>query len=524
LLLLYSYFAQSMINKTISSGLTFLFFCLIVTNVFAQGKVITDTSKFPVEKAVLLQKDNFYFIDFKKYPIADQSLPIGVFDSGTGGLTILNTLIAADRYNNATKKPGADNTADFAKEKFIYLADQANMPYGNYYSANKTDLLVEHILKDAQFMLANKYYLNATAKNYRTDKQQVKVIVVACNTATAYGKEYIEAFIRKAGVPIKVIGVIDAGAKGTLDIFKKDENGSVGVFATVGTIASKGYENTILNLKNELGYTGKFQVFNQGGYGLAEAVDEEPDFISRQAASPRNNYRGPSLQSAEYKIDKTLLDVYKFNFADNKMLCDSKNTDDCDNLQLNAAENYVRYHLVSLMEKIRKTPDAQPLKALVLGCTHYPYMQKEIRKVFSELYNYRKGDQYIYRNLMSNDIKIIDPAVNVATELHEFLKGKNLFNPKGSMYDSEFYISVPNLDNNNTKADAQGRFTYDYKYGRNAGEIQEYVKVVPFSKANIPAETIDRFKTLIAPAYRLIQAFGASNPKMATLNKDEKIK
>jgi glutamate racemase len=445
-----------MSNKASFLGLTFLVLSSLSTTVAAQGHVITDTTKFPVEKAILLQKDNFYYIDFKRYPAADASLPIGVFDSGTGGLTILNTLIKADSYNNGTKKPGGDHVADFAKEKFIYLADQANMPYGNYYSANKTDLLVEHVIKDAQFMLANKYYSSASTANYSSDKQPVKVIVVACNTATAYGKEYIEAFIRKAGVPIKVIGVIDAGAKGTLAVFKKDENGSVGVFATVGTIASKGYEQTIKNLKNDMGYTGKFQVFNQGGYGLAEVIDEEPDFIDRQAKTLRKNYRGPSFESAENKIDKTLLDVYKFDFSGNKMLCDGKNSDDCDNLQLNAAENYVRYHLVSLMEKIRKSPDPQPLKALVLGCTHYPYMELEIRKVFSELYNYRKGNKYIYRALMSDDIKIIDPAVNVAIELHEFLAKQNLFNPNGAMNNSEFYISVPNISNKNTKIDEQG--------------------------------------------------------------------
>lgn len=471
----------------------------------AQGHVITDTTKFPIEKAILNQKENFYYIDFKKYPVAVATLPIGVFDSGTGGLTILNTLIKADNYNNASKKSGGDHIADFAKEKFIYLADQANMPYGNYYSANKTDLLVEHILKDAQFMLSNKYYASASTAKYNSNKQPVKVIVVACNTATAYGKEYIEAFIRKAGVPIKVIGVIDAGAKGTLAAFKKDENGSVGVFATVGTIASKGYETTITNLKNEMGYTGKFQVFNQGGYGLAEVIDEEPDFIDRKAKTVRKNYRGPSYSSSEYLIDKTLMDVYKFDFTDNKMLCDGKNSDDCDNLQLNAAENYVRYHLVSLMEKIRKSADPQPLKALVLGCTHYPYMEKEIRKVLAELYNYKKGERYIYRNLMASDIKIIDPAVNVAIELHEFLAKQKLFNPNGSMQNSEFYITVPNIDNKNTIVDDQGRFTYNYKYGRKAGEIQEYVKIVPFGRSNIPAETIERFKTMITPTYNLIK-------------------
>lgn len=491
---------------------------------FSQGHVITDTTKFPIERAAIDQKENFYYIDFKKYPASDASLPIGVFDSGTGGLTILNTLVAADRFNNVTKKNGKDNIADFAKEKFIYLADQANMPYGNYYSENKTDLLIEHILKDAQFMLADKYYAGAGAGSFRSDKQQVKVIVVACNTATAYGKEYIEAFIRKAGIPIKVIGVIDAGAKGTLAAFKKDENGSIGVFATVGTIASKGYERTILNLKDEMGYTGNLQVFNQGGYGLAEVIDEEPDFINRQATAPRQNYRGPSLANESYKIERTLLDVYKFNFSDHKMLCDSKETDDCDNLQLNDAENYVRYHLVSLLEKIRTTAGAQPLKALVLGCTHYPYMEKEIKTVFAELYNYQKNGKYIYRPFMTRDIKIIDPAVNVATELHEFLTRQNMFNPGGNIHDSEFYITVPNLQNKNTRTDEQGRFTYDYKYGRKAGEIQEYVKIVPFSRSNIPAETINRFKTMITPTYQLIKDFSTTNPKMAGISESEKIR
>jgi len=69
------------------------------------------------------------------------SLPIGVFDSGTGGLTVLEALLTLDAFNNETGKPGSDGKLDFSKEYFQYLADQANMPYGNYAAANKTDLL-----------------------------------------------------------------------------------------------------------------------------------------------------------------------------------------------------------------------------------------------------------------------------------------------------------------------------------------------------------------------------------------------
>ena len=73
------------------------------------------------------------------------SLPIGVFDSGTGGLTVLEALLTLDAFNNETGKPGSDGKLDFSNEYFQYLADQANMPYGNYAAANKTDLLKEHI-------------------------------------------------------------------------------------------------------------------------------------------------------------------------------------------------------------------------------------------------------------------------------------------------------------------------------------------------------------------------------------------
>lgn len=499
---------------------------LYITTAGAQTSLVPDQSvpATAIEKAILENKNSFYYIDFSKYTVKDKSLPIGVFDSGTGGLTVLNSLVKFDQYQNLSKLPGSDQTPDFAKEKFIYLADQANMPYGNYHSEKKTDLLVEHILKDAQFMFSDKYYPSAGSKSFNTDKQKVKALVIACNTATAYGKEHIEAFIKKTGVNIKVIGVIDAGAKGVLDVFKKNESGSIGVFATVGTIASKGYENTILEMKDELGYTGQLQIYNQGGYGLAEAVDEEPDFISRSAAAPRQNYRGPSLQNASYTIDKTLMDIYNFDFESNKMLCDNRNTDDCQNMQLNSAANYVRYHLVSLMERIRRTPGALPLKALVLGCTHYPYMKKEILQVFNELYNYRKNEQYIYRPFMQADIKLIDPAVNVANELHQFLKDQDLFNPSGDLDESEFYISVPNPDNKNIQTDEPGRFTYAYKYGRNAGEIQEYVKVVPFSKKNIPAETVERFKTSIPSTLSLIKIFEQKSPKAALLTEEEKIK
>lgn len=483
-----------------------------------------DGTLLPIEEAILKDKNSFYYIDVDQYETDDATLPIGVFDSGTGGLTVLDALVRYDEYENESRGAGSDDKPDFSTEKFIYLADQANMPYGNYYAEGKSDLLLEHIIKDAQFMLGSNYYENAKAKTAKNDKQHIKALVIACNTATAYGQEHIDAFIEKSGLDIPVIGVINAGSRGTLSHFDADEDGSIAVFATVGTIASKGYENTLKEMKEELGYTGDIQIYNQGGHGVAEAVDEEPDFIDRTATGPRDDYRGPSLDNKDYQIDRTLMDVYNFDFDHHKMLCDSKNTDDCEILQINSSENYVRYHLVSLMEQLRNNADAKPLKALVLGCTHYPYLRPEINEVLAELYNYKRNGKYIYRDLMDEQIEIIDPAEYVAKELHEALKAKNLFNENSSMAQSEFFISVPNIDNENTKLEGTDRFTYDYKYGRNAGEIQEYVKVVPFSKENISDDILKRLKSSIPETFKLIQSFSAKSDKVTNLADQNKIR
>lgn len=477
----------------------------------------------PIELAVLEQKDSFFYIDTTTYPHEDKSLPIGIFDSGTGGLTILNSLFTFDGYHNSSGERGADSLPDFMKEQFIYLADQANMPYGNYYAEGKSDLLVEHVIKDAQFLLSNKYYRDAEAKTYKEDKRPIKALVIACNTATAYAKENIEAFIARTGIPLKVIGVIDAGAKGALEEFTKAEDGSIAVFATVGTIASKGYERTLYRMAEELGYEGNIQVFSQGGHGLAEAVDGEPDYIQPNRNTIREDYRGPSLDHPDYKIEKTLMDVYNFNFEHNSMLCDREG-EDCGVLQINSTENYVRYHLVSMLEKIRQAENPQPLKVVMLGCTHYPYMEVEIRQVLDELYAYKHGNEYVYRPFMDANIAIVDPAVNVAQELYAYLEQQKLFNPSGDMRSSEFYITVPNKHNAGVQLDDEGRFTYAYKYGRSEGEVQEYVKAVPFSGLNISQPTLDRLKSTVPETFDIISQFNQSSEKMKGLADEERIK
>ena len=97
------------------------------------------------------------------------------------------------------------------------------------------------------------------------------------------------------------------------------------------------------------------------------------------------------------------------------------------------------------------------------------------------------------------------------------------FNPSGDIRNSEFYISVPNVTNEHVQVDEAGRFPYDYKYGRNEGEIQEYVKVVPFDRSNIDTDIVERLRASIPETFQLMVDFNERNPKTDHLSPNIRI-
>ena len=458
-----------------------------------------------IDKVILSDTSSFYYVDVNNYPTKNKKLPIGIFDSGTGGLTVMDAIVNFDGYKNQTNTNNPDGVLDFEKECFIYLADQANMPYGNYASLGKTDLLIEHIFKDVQFLLGNKYYQNANDPNFKSDKQPVKAIVIACNTATAYGFDNVDKFLKNSNLNLKVIGVINAGVKGAFESIQKDENCSIAVMATEGTVLSNGYVKTIRKYQTENRFKGEIQVYQQPGIGLAGAVDGVIDYIDVKAEKIRDDYKGPSFNSKNAKIDKSILNRYNFDWNKNKILF-SGSKDDPIEIQLNSIENYIYYNVVSLLEQIRKTNSPKQLKTIILGCTHYPFYKNVFANKLDELYNLKENGKYVYRNIMNPEIVLIDPAVNTAKELYEYLNANNLWG-NSNLSQSEFYISVPNTLNKNVKLDSLKNFTYDYKYSRNANEIQEYVKQVPFSKSNLHPDVIKMLKDKTPLVYKLIQEF-----------------
>ena len=87
------------------------------------------------------------------------------------------------------------------------------------------------------------------------------------------------------------------------------------------------------------------------------------NYIDRKAQEPRTLYKGPDLTKNELAIKKALLDIYNFDFSAYKMLCDANDPEQCNSMQINSPENYVRFHLVSLLEKMRATPGGIAFKS-----------------------------------------------------------------------------------------------------------------------------------------------------------------
>ena len=434
---------------------------------------------------------------------AKNNLPIGVFDSGTGGLTVLEAMLTLDAFNNITGKPGADGKPDFDKEYFQYLADQANMPYGNYAAENKTKLLQEHVVKNMDFLLKNRYDINWMQQASPKEKQSVKMLVLACNTATAFALEEVKQFVKINGTNAPVVGVINAGVKAALAYQSTHEKGAIGVFATAGTVASDGYPKSIRSLAASMQMAAPV-IVSQGGFGLADAIDRDYSFYVDTASAHRKDYKGPSVNNTKYKIDTALLNVYKFNKENNKLLCEYDDKGKCLDIQLNDPENYVRYHLVSLIEKMRSQGITTPMNTLILGCTHYPFMRDTIRNVLNELYNMKFNGQYAYRSVLAKHVELIDPAVETAKEAYIEMRKLALGNTQ-SKQPNKFFITVPNKSLKEVQLQPDGWFTYEYKYGRNEGANKPFVLFTPFDDKNISEATYQRLKAALPAVYKAVQ-------------------
>lgn len=166
----------------------------------------------------------------------DRNAPVGMFDSGVGGLTVAREIMR-----------------QIPEERIVYFGDTARVPYGS----KSKDTIVRYSRQIIRFL--------------RT--KDVKAIVIACNTASAYALETVQA-----ETDIPVIGVINAGARAAVGA---THNGKIGVIGTEGTVGSGVYTEAMKALRPDI------EVFSQACPLFVPLVEEGlfHDFVTDEMAS-----------------------------------------------------------------------------------------------------------------------------------------------------------------------------------------------------------------------------------------------
>ncbi len=129
--------------------------------------------------------------------------PIGVFDSGLGGLTAVKQLMSV-----------------MPDEDIIYFGDTGRVPYGN----RSRETIIQYTRDDIDFLL----------------KHNIKLIIAACGTASSVALPYIK------DVGVRIIGVLEPACHAAIE---RTKNGKIGVIGTAGTIKSDKYAQIITSLE-----------------------------------------------------------------------------------------------------------------------------------------------------------------------------------------------------------------------------------------------------------------------------------
>ncbi len=240
----------------------------------------------------------------------DSRSSIGIFDSGIGGLAVVNTISRALEH-----------------ESLVYVADSKNFPYGTK-AKNQITQFSERI---TQFLL----------------KKDVKAIIVACNTVSSIAMP----LLKEIAYPVPVFGMIQSGA---ILAVKTTKNKKVGVISTPLTAASHAYKREIQKLDDGI------EVFEIGSQRMVNLVENG------------NKTRERAYELVEGKLQNVI---------------------------------------------------SAKIDTLVLGCTHFPFLDKVVKSV------------------VGKDIKVVDPADELVLKLEKFLKANSLMNKSLSINTRMFFTT-----------------------------------------------------------------------------------
>ena len=269
------------------------------------------------------------------------NLPIGIFDSGLGGLTVLKEI---ERI--------------LPKESIIYFGDTARVPYGNKSKNTIIRFSTENIL----FLL----------------RKKVKIIVVACNTSSSLALGSLKEIFT-----VPLIGVIQAGVEKACAVCRGK---GIGIIGTKSTISSRSYQENVAAVNS------------------INPVRKCPDEVLGSALT-KAVYLPTSRKSAERFSNG--IKVYARA---------------CPLFVPLVEENLTDGKIVDLAVKMYLADFRGKIDTLILGCTHYPLLEKPIAR-------YLRG------------VNLVDSAKEVALRARDILKKLNLLNKSGYPVREKFYVT-----------------------------------------------------------------------------------
>lgn len=273
------------------------------------------------------------------------SLPIGVFDSGMGGLTVLRELANL-----------------FPNESFIYLGDTARLPYGT----KSEDTVREYALTMARLLV----------------QHGIKMLVVACNTATAAALTHLQQHFPE----LPIVGVIRPGANAA---HAATQNNKVLLLATETTIHSQAYHKILVSLNPELHIQAQ-------PCGLFVALAEEGCVNDAVSAAVIQKYLAPHLDS---QFDTIILGCTHFPvFAD-----EIKQFIDRDITIINSAYETAKAVETLLKDLLLESP-AQHERSIQFYVTDLPERFLRVSRVFLDFEISRSAVQVV--NHKEHPIKI----------------------------------------------------------------------------------------------------------------------
>jgi len=270
-----------------------------------------------------------------------KSSPIGLFDSGVGGLTVAHALHTI-----------------LPSEQLIYFGDTVHLPYGD----KSRETILQYSLGIADFLL----------------KQKCKVILIACNSASANAFEEVKEHVGKKAVVMNVIDPV-------VHQVCTDKPKNVGIIGTKATIDSGTYERKIKET-------------------LASTSSGSSSSTAARSGSGSGSGSGPGSRSgSRSRIQVNSMATPLFV----PMIEEGFVFDDISNAII---RSYLSRH------------ELDGIESLVLGCTHYPIIRNQISR------------------FLNFEIHVYDTARIVAKAVQKFLSENDLLSPKLSG-ENKFYVS-----------------------------------------------------------------------------------